>query len=135
MQFKIIPDLCTGCAACLETCPNGAIFLVNGRAQINESLCSGCGVCVSACPRQAILKAPALVQPKPHVTPTISPAPAESGFRKALIALGSTLVSIATAHLASNLDRNESPRPVRPKQAGQSGCGKGGVQRRRRGRR
>jgi len=134
MQFKINPDLCTGCAACLEKCPNGAIFMVNGRAQIDETLCSGCGVCVTACPRQAIFEAQPRVQPKPQPPQIISPAPAESGFKKTLIALGSTLVSLATAHLASNLSRNDSPPLERPRQGGQSGHGKGGQQRRRRGR-
>jgi len=132
MQYKINPDLCTGCAACLEKCPNGAIFLVNGCAQINENLCSGCGVCTTACARQAISEALPVVQPKPQVPQVTSPAPAESGFKKALIALGSTLVSFAAARLASNLERNDSPRTA-PSQAGQSGRGNGGQRRRRRG--
>ena len=45
---------CTGCGACVEVCPVGAIALVDGKARVDEELCTGCGACVDACPESAI---------------------------------------------------------------------------------
>jgi ferredoxin len=50
---------CTGCGACVEVCPTGAIRLVAGQAgryaQVNQRECRGCEVCVEACPEGAIV--------------------------------------------------------------------------------
>jgi heterodisulfide reductase subunit A len=56
---KIDPSICSGCQACVEVCPFGAIETVEWRdplsrqtrtvARIIESLCHGCGNCVVAC--------------------------------------------------------------------------------------
>jgi len=40
---------CTGCGACLEWCPVGAIALVEGKACIDPKACIGCGECLAAC--------------------------------------------------------------------------------------
>lgn len=45
---------CTGCGACVEVCPVGAIALVDGKARVDEELCTGCGACVDACPEGVI---------------------------------------------------------------------------------
>jgi len=47
-------ERCTGCGACVEVCPVGAIALVNGKARIDEEACTGCGACVDACPEGTI---------------------------------------------------------------------------------
>jgi NAD-dependent dihydropyrimidine dehydrogenase PreA subunit len=47
-------ERCTGCGACLETCPAGALYLVDGKAAVDEALCRECEVCLDACPEQAI---------------------------------------------------------------------------------
>jgi heterodisulfide reductase subunit A len=46
---------CTGCGACLEVCPYGAISLDAKRqtAEVNPALCKGCGACAAACPSEA----------------------------------------------------------------------------------
>lgn len=44
---------CLACRTCLEVCPVGAIFLEDGRAQVNGD-CKGCGRCVAACPTGAM---------------------------------------------------------------------------------
>ncbi len=48
-------ELCKGCAVCQNVCPvDGAIRMVNGKAQINNSICTRCGKCMDACPTNAI---------------------------------------------------------------------------------
>jgi heterodisulfide reductase subunit A len=65
---SVDPQLCTGCAQCVETCAFGAIKMtaptltrsrVAGegefdRASIDPLLCQACGNCVVACPAKAI---------------------------------------------------------------------------------
>lgn len=45
---------CTGCGACVEVCPTGALYLVDGKAAVDEGLCRECAACLSACPVDAI---------------------------------------------------------------------------------
>lgn len=47
-------ERCTGCGACIEVCPVGAIALVNNVARVDEESCTGCGVCIDSCPQDAI---------------------------------------------------------------------------------
>ena len=49
---------CHGCIAryCVNTCPKGAISIVNMRAQIDKSKCVECGQCLNACSYSAIIK-------------------------------------------------------------------------------
>jgi ferredoxin len=53
-------DDCTGCGACIERCPVGAISLERpakkgDRAHIDQSVCIGCGVCVRFCASGALV--------------------------------------------------------------------------------
>lgn len=54
----MVTNGCQGCLEhpCMEVCPKGAISMVNGKSQIDESKCIKCGKCVSACPYSAIIK-------------------------------------------------------------------------------
>ena len=45
---------CTGCGSCLEMCGNGAISVVDGKAQVDRQLCVICGYCATKCPSFAI---------------------------------------------------------------------------------
>lgn len=49
-----VTDECTGCEACINICPFGAIEMQEGKAYITEA-CRACGQCVDACPVSAIL--------------------------------------------------------------------------------
>ncbi len=45
---------CIGCASCTFICPNNAIKLVDGRAQIDPKKCVKCHACENICPVAAI---------------------------------------------------------------------------------
>jgi len=51
---KVLRNLCTGCAMCVNVCPYEAISLCEGKAEVNEILCEGCGTCSATCLRNAI---------------------------------------------------------------------------------
>jgi electron transfer flavoprotein alpha subunit/NAD-dependent dihydropyrimidine dehydrogenase PreA subunit len=46
-------DLCTGCEACVNECPFGALEMKDDVAAVNEQ-CTLCGTCVDVCPVYAI---------------------------------------------------------------------------------
>ena len=49
------PGLCCGAGACVKACPEGALGIVGGKAQlVNPSVCIGHGACADACPVEAI---------------------------------------------------------------------------------
>lgn len=45
---------CLGYGDCVQACPQGAIKVENGVAQVDYSLCIGCGICVRQCPSHVI---------------------------------------------------------------------------------
>jgi NAD-dependent dihydropyrimidine dehydrogenase PreA subunit len=47
-------ERCNGCGACVEVCPEGALYLVDSKAMVDTSLCRECESCVAACPLEAI---------------------------------------------------------------------------------
>ena len=48
--------MCSGCRACLECCPFGAITYLEqeARCEVNQALCKGCGTCAATCPSEAV---------------------------------------------------------------------------------
>lgn len=56
-MIAIVIERCTGCGACVEVCPTGALYLVEGKATIDRALCRECKACLAACPDGAILSA------------------------------------------------------------------------------
>jgi NAD-dependent dihydropyrimidine dehydrogenase PreA subunit len=152
--ITIDAEKCTGCGACLEVCPTGALYLVDGKASVDMGLCRECEVCLDACPTGAIasvteqaraadrVRVPA-VRPEPEVIRVATrPEPAPLRARM-LPAVGTALVLAGRevlpwlAHLAMDaLDR----RLTRPQTSGAvqsrenliSGTRGGNRQRRRR---
>ena len=54
MSIRIDSDECTGCGACVSSCPYGGIEIVDEKACITED-CNLCGACVEACAVDAII--------------------------------------------------------------------------------
>lgn len=53
--IEIDQSKCNGCGACAAACHEGAIAMVNGKAQLmRDDYCDGLGDCLPACPTQAI---------------------------------------------------------------------------------
>ena len=53
--IEINQEKCNGCGACAAACHEGAIAMVNGKAQLmRDDYCDGLGDCLPACPTGAI---------------------------------------------------------------------------------
>jgi Fe-S-cluster-containing hydrogenase component 2 len=53
--IKIEKELCSSCGLCVEACHEGAIQMVDGKAQlVSDQYCDGLGDCLPACPAGAI---------------------------------------------------------------------------------
>ncbi len=75
-MIKIDAERCTGCGACLEVCPTGALYLVDGKVAVDGSLCHECEACLAACPTEAIalVMREEAVEETVHL-PAVRPAP------------------------------------------------------------
>ena len=53
--IRIDKDKCNGCGACASACHEGAIDIINGKAELmREHFCDGLGDCLPECPTDAI---------------------------------------------------------------------------------
>ena len=53
--IKIDEEKCDGCGACVPSCAEGALQIVDGKARlVSEVYCDGLGACLGHCPRGAI---------------------------------------------------------------------------------
>jgi len=55
MAYKI-NDTCTGCEACISSCPVEAISTKEGKCAIDAGTCIDCAACVPECPIEAIVE-------------------------------------------------------------------------------
>ncbi|KJF18110.1 4Fe-4S binding protein [Acidithrix ferrooxidans] len=51
-------DTCSGCGACIRTCPQRAIHGSTIGIFIDEDLCNSCGECVEICPKGSLVFSP-----------------------------------------------------------------------------
>lgn len=54
MTVAIELKKCISCGACVVLCPQKAITLQRGGAQVDPARCTGCGLCVCKCYTRAI---------------------------------------------------------------------------------
>jgi diguanylate cyclase len=54
VDYRIEPDLCVACLACVRVCPSDAVAVSAERVSIVDEACTRCGVCLPACPHEAI---------------------------------------------------------------------------------
>jgi NAD-dependent dihydropyrimidine dehydrogenase PreA subunit len=75
--ITIQPERCNGCGTCLEVCPNGALYLIEGKAAVDGTLCRDCQACIATCPTEAILSADPVSSPanEPVRVPVLRPEP------------------------------------------------------------
>lgn len=53
---RIDEEKCDGCGLCVPACAEGAIRIVDGKAQlVAENLCDGLGACLGECPQGALI--------------------------------------------------------------------------------
>lgn len=77
-MIQIDETRCVGCGICAETCPTGAIRLVEGIAQVDPNLCRGCEVCLEACTQGAIIS---VQEPAKDIKPVPVSAPISTSPR------------------------------------------------------
>jgi ferredoxin len=53
MAAVVDAQVCTGCGACVDSCPCEAISM-DDKAVIDADTCVDCGACVDECPVEAI---------------------------------------------------------------------------------
>jgi electron transfer flavoprotein alpha subunit len=65
MVVQIAKDKCIGCGLCVETCPAGALALIDGIVEVDPKKCKDLGPCVKICPTEALAvnKKPAEASP------------------------------------------------------------------------
>ena len=52
---RIDKERCNGCGLCIKACHEGAMALIDGKAElVRPNLCDGFGDCLPACPQNAI---------------------------------------------------------------------------------
>ena len=49
-RIPVVIGECTSCGGCAESCPTGAIRLVDTQPVVETDICNRCGACISGCP-------------------------------------------------------------------------------------
>jgi dissimilatory sulfite reductase (desulfoviridin) alpha/beta subunit len=151
-MIRVDRERCTGCGACMDVCPESAIYLADGEVTIHSDLCKACGTCVEICPVGALSmdheSLPVLQQTGQKVGEIeviqLEPGPESrlapwAGF--ALAILDRWLVPRVVEALVDTMQRRlvaseaDESRPVASTRYGRGSRGGGSMRRRRRQRR
>jgi Fe-S-cluster-containing hydrogenase component 2 len=96
-------ERCSGCGACVEICPTGAVYLVDGKAALDQGLCCDCQDCISACPTEAITldtQTDSVTESKRALAPRPEPQVIHVKTQPSTVSLRSSLVPIIGGALA-----------------------------------
>jgi len=55
VDFRIDPELCVACLACVRVCPSDAVAVEDQKVWIVDEACMRVGLCLPACPHEAII--------------------------------------------------------------------------------
>jgi diguanylate cyclase (GGDEF)-like protein len=55
VDFRIDPELCVACLACVRVCPSDAVAVEDEKVWIVDEACTRVGLCLPACPHEAII--------------------------------------------------------------------------------
>jgi diguanylate cyclase (GGDEF)-like protein len=55
VDFRIDPELCVACLACVRVCPSDAVAVEDQKVWIVDEACTRVGLCFPACPHEAII--------------------------------------------------------------------------------
>jgi diguanylate cyclase (GGDEF)-like protein len=55
VDFRIDPELCVACLACVRVCPSDAVAVEDQKVWIVDEACTRAGLCYPACPHEAII--------------------------------------------------------------------------------
>lgn len=134
----VAKERCTGCGACVEACPRGALYLDDGTAHVLTERCTGCEACIDACAENAIYAVsepgvPAPAEPRvPEVARRTDALPARPawviGLGAVVSAAGRLLPAIADVAATLLTQRSGDERVSdadRPSGASSSQAGRG----------
>jgi NAD-dependent dihydropyrimidine dehydrogenase PreA subunit len=93
-MIVIRAERCDGCGACVEVCPTGALYLVDGKANLDLSLCRECEECISRCPTQAII-----CEQRPEDGAELVHVPAPSAARELALRAEPAVIQVESAPL------------------------------------
>jgi len=131
VEMRVNAEQCTGCGACVEICPDGAIRLSENLAVLDQAICSQCQFCIDACPVGAItavelpvaVTKPAAVQPVREVEIVVAepiPANPKPWLSAALAFAGREILPRLADALITALDRRLAQTQLVQPQASQS---------------
>ena len=94
--IRIDQDKCDGCGMCVPSCAEGAIQIVDGKAQLlADRFCDGLGACLGECPQGALTiedrEAEEFVGPAPGAPHPEAQAPAPAPPGEAFVCPGSRM--------------------------------------------
>ena len=112
--IRIDQDKCDGCGMCVPSCAEGAIQIVDGKAQLlADRFCDGLGACLGECPQGALTiedrEAEEFVGPAPGAPHPEAPAPPRPAGRSVRVPR-QPHAAISAGHLVKKRRLRGAPR-------------------------